>query len=222
LASLCNDAAMTDITNPAIDTYSTAHSAAEPPLLTELARATYEFSDMPQMMVGRLEGRFLKLMVAAIGARRVLEVGTFTGYSALSMAEALPPDGEIVTHDINERHAEMARSYIAKSPYADRIRVVVGPARDTLRQLEPPFDFAFIDADKPSNQAYYEEALRLVRSGGLIAIDNVLRGGAVLNAGDNSESVVATRAFNDFVAADTRVEGVLLPLRDGVMLVRKK
>ena len=104
------------------------------------------------MMVGRLEGQFLKLMVAAIGARRVLEVGTFTGYSALSMAEALPPDGELVTHDINERHAEMARSYIAKSAYADRIRVVVGPARETLKQLQPPFDFAFIDADKPSTR----------------------------------------------------------------------
>ena len=100
---------MTEITDPAIDSYSAAHSAAEPPLLTDLARATHEFSDMPQMMVGRLEGRFLKLLVAAIGARRVLEVGTFTGYSALSMAEALPPDGEIVTHDINERHAEMAQ-----------------------------------------------------------------------------------------------------------------
>jgi caffeoyl-CoA O-methyltransferase len=213
---------MPDITDPAIDDYSAAHSAAEPQLLSELARATYDFSDMPQMMVGRLEGRFLKLLVAAIGARRVVEVGTFTGYSALSMAEALPPDGEIVTHDINERHAEMARRYIAKSPYADRIRVVVGPARETLKRLEPPFDFAFIDADKPSNQAYYEEALRLVRPGGLIAIDNVLRHGAVLDDSDRSEAAVATRDFNDFVAADDRVEGVLLPLRDGVMLVRKK
>ena len=213
---------MTDITDPAIDAYASVHSEAEPALLTDLARATYEFSDMPQMMVGRLEGRFLKLLVAAIGARRVLEVGTFTGYSALSMAEALPPDGEIVTHDINERHAEMARSHIAKSPYAEQIRVVVGPARETLKQLQPPFDFAFIDADKPSNQAYYEEALRLLRPGGLIAVDNVLRGGSVLNDADRSESVVATREFNDFVAGDDRVEGVLLPIRDGVMLVRKK
>src|SRR3954452_807782 len=213
---------MTDITDPAIDDYAAAHSAAEPPLLTELARATFEFSDMPQMMVGRLEGRFLKLLVAAIGARRVLEVGTFTGYSALSMAEALPPDGEVVTHDINERHAEMARRFISRSPYASQIRVVVGPARETLKQLQPPFDLAFIDADKPSNRAYYEEALRLVRSGGLIAIDNVLRHGAVLDETDGSEATVATREFNDFVSTDDRVEGILLPLRDGVMLVRKK
>lgn len=213
---------MTDITAPAIDEYAADHSAHEPALLVELARATYDFSDMPQMMVGRLEGRLLKLLVAAIGARRVLEVGTFTGYSALSMAEALPPDGELVTCEINERHADMARRFIARSPYGDRIRVVVGPAIETLKQLEPGFDFAFIDADKPMNRAYYEEALRLLRPGGLIAVDNVLRGGAVLNDSDRNESVVATREFNDFVAGDERVEGALLPVRDGVMLVVKK
>jgi caffeoyl-CoA O-methyltransferase len=218
---MCHDLVMTDITDPAIDAYSAAHSEAEPALLTELARATYGFSDMPQMMVGRLEGRFLKLLVAAIGARRVLEVGTFTGYSALSMAEALPPDGEIVTHDINERHVEFARGYIARSSYADRIRIVVGPAVETLKQLEPAFDFAFIDADKPNNRTYYEEALRVLRPGGLICVDNVLRGGAVLDDGNRAEAVAATRDFNDFVAADRRVEGVLLPIRDGVMLVRK-
>jgi caffeoyl-CoA O-methyltransferase len=210
------------ITDPAIDEYSASHSASEPQLLVDLARATYEFSDLPQMMVGRLEGRFLKLLVGAIGARRVLEVGTFTGYSALSMAEALPADGEIVTHDINERHAAFAQQWIDRSPYADRIRIVVGPATETLKQLEPPFDFAFIDADKPNNRNYYEQALRLLRPGGLICVDNVLRGGAVLNPRDESESVVATRAFNDFVTVDDRVEGVLLPVRDGVMLVRKK
>jgi caffeoyl-CoA O-methyltransferase len=213
---------MPDITHPAIDRYAADHSAPEPPLLVELAAATHDFSDMPQMMVGRLEGRLLKLLVAAIGARRVLEVGTFTGYSALSMAEALPVDGEIVTCEINERHATMARSFIERSAYADRIRIIVGPAAATLAKLEPPFDFAFIDADKPSNQAYYEHALRLVRPGGLIAVDNVLRHGAVLNAADHGEGTRATRDFNDFVAADARVEGVLLPVRDGVMLVRKR
>ena len=213
---------MPEITDPQIDAYAAAHSSAEPPLLVELARATHAFSDMPQMMVGRLEGRFLKLLVAAIGARRVLEVGTFTGYSALSMAEALPAGGEIVTCEINERHAEMARSFIARSPYADRIRVVVGPALATLGRLQPGFDFAFIDADKPNNQAYYEEALRLVRPGGLIAVDNVLRHGAVLDPADRSENVVATRTFNEHVATDERVDSVLLPIRDGVMLARKR
>jgi caffeoyl-CoA O-methyltransferase len=219
---MCHHRDMPQITDPQIDAYSSAHSEAEPPLLVELARETYEFSDMPQMMVGRLEGRFLKLLVGAIGARRVLEVGTFTGYSALSMAEALPADGEIVTHDINERHVEFARRYIARSPYADRIRIVVGPAVETLKQLEPVFDFAFIDADKPNNKTYYEEALRLLRPGGLICVDNVLRGGAVLDRSGGNEAVVATREFNDFVAGDSRVEGVLLPIRDGVMLVRKR
>jgi caffeoyl-CoA O-methyltransferase len=209
------------ITDPAIDDYSSAHSAAEPQLLSELARATHEFSDMPQMMVGRLEGRFLKLLVGAIGAKRVLEVGTFTGYSALSMAEALPPDGEIVTHDISERHAAFAQEWIDRSSHADKIRIVVGAATETLKQLEPPFDFAFIDADKPNNRRYYEEAIRLVRTGGLICVDNVLRGGQVLDPRNDAEAVVATREFNDFVASDPRVEGVLLPIRDGVMLVRK-
>jgi caffeoyl-CoA O-methyltransferase len=219
---MCHHPEMAQITDPQIDVYSAAHSEAEPPLLVELARETYDFSDMPQMMVGRLEGRFLKLLVGAIGAKRVLEVGTFTGYSALSMAEALPAGGEIVTHDINERHVEFARRYIERSPYADRIRIVVGPAVETLKQLEPPFDFAFIDADKPNNRTYYEEALRLVRVGGLICVDNVLRGGAVLDSTGGNEAVVATREFNDFVAGDSRVDGVLLPIRDGVMLVRKR
>jgi len=213
---------MPEITDPEIDAYSAAHSSAEPGLLAELAHATHDFSDMPQMMVGRLEGRFLKMLVATVRARRVLEVGTFTGYSALSMAEALPPDGELVTCELNERHAEFARSFVARSPHRDQIRVVVGPALETLKSLEPAFDFVFIDADKPSNQLYYEEALRLLAPGGLIAVDNVLRGGRVLDASDTSEGVVATRRFNDHVAEDERVDSVLLPIRDGVMLVRRR
>lgn len=219
---MCDDLAMPEITDPRIDAYSAAHSAAEPALLIELARATHDFSDMPQMMVGRLEGRLLKLLVASVRARRVLEVGTFTGYSALSMAEALPADGEIVTCELNERHAEFARGFIARSPHRDQIRIMVGPALETLKSLEPGFDFVFIDADKPSNQRYYEEALRLLVPGGLIAVDNVLRHGQVLDSSDSSEGVVATRAFNDHVARDARVDCVLLPIRDGVMLVRKR
>jgi len=212
---------MRHITDPQIDAYSAEHSSPEPKLLRELARATHDFSDMPQMMVGRLEGRFLNMLVAAVGARRVLEVGTFTGYSALSMAEALPADGELITCELNERHAEFAQGWIARSDHRDKIRVVVGPALDTLKSLEPAFDFVFIDADKPSNQLYYEEALRLLSPRGLICVDNVLRGGRVLDASDTSEAVVATQRFNDHVASDPRVERVLLPIRDGVMLVRR-
>src|SRR5918992_5138215 len=127
---------MTEITDPAIEAYATEHTSPEPPLLMELAEATRQFSAAHNMMVGRLEGRFLKMLVALSGARRVLELGTFTGYSALSMAEALPPGGHIVTCELSERHAEMARRYIARSPYAEMIDVRVGPALETLRGLE--------------------------------------------------------------------------------------
>lgn len=212
---------MTDITHPAIEDYATAHTSVEPPLLAELAAATREFSDAHRMMVGRLEGRFLKMLVAISGARRVLELGTFTGYSALSMAEALPPDGTIVTCELNERHAEMARSFIARSPYAERIEIRLGPALETVRDLAGPFDFVFIDADKGNYVEYYEAALDRLRVGGLIAIDNVLWSGRVLDEADASDDTRAVRALNERVAADDRVECVLVPIRDGVMLARR-
>jgi caffeoyl-CoA O-methyltransferase len=213
---------MTDITDPEIEAYAEAHTSPEAPLLVELAEATRKFSEMSGMMVGRLEGRFLKMLVAASHARRVLEVGTFTGYSALSMAEALPADGELITCELNERHAEMARSFIARSPYRDRIRVAMGRGIDTMAGLEGPFDFVFIDADKPSYGAYYERALELVAANGLIAIDNMLWSGRPLDPSDQSESTTSIRELNDFIAADPRVECVLLPIRDGVMLIRKR
>jgi caffeoyl-CoA O-methyltransferase len=213
---------MTDITDPEIEAYAEAHTSPEAPLLVELAEATRKFSEMSGMMVGRLEGRFLKMLVAASHARRVLEVGTFTGYSALSMAEALPADGELITCELNERHAEMARSFIARSPYRDRIRVAMGRGIDTMAGLEGPFDFVFIDADKPSYGAYYERALELVAANGLIAIDNMLWSGRPLDPSDQSESTTSIRELNDFITADPRVECVLLPIRDGVMLIRKR
>jgi caffeoyl-CoA O-methyltransferase len=212
----------TNITDPAVEQYATEHSSPEPELLRELAQATRAFSEAHGMMVGRLEGRFLKMLVTACGARRVLEVGTFTGYSALSMAEALPPDGELITCELNERHAEMARSFIARSPHRDQVKVMVGSANETLAALDGPFDFVFIDADKPGYRAYYERALELIASGGLIAVDNVLWSGRVADPSDRSESTVAIREFNDHVSADPRVEMVMVPIRDGVLLIRKR
>src|SRR5437762_712266 len=150
---------MPGITDSTIENYAMEHSSPEPALLTELAQATREFSRMHVMMVGRLEGRFLKMLVAAVGARRVLEIGTFTGYSALSMAEALPSNGKLITCELDPAHAEMARRYIARSAYADMIEVRVGPALETLRTLEGTFDFVFIDADKAGYLAYYELVL---------------------------------------------------------------
>ena len=212
---------MTDITNPALEQYATEHSSPEPPLLVELAQATREFSMAFGMMVGRLEGRFLKMLVAAVGAERVLEIGTFTGYSALSMAEALPPTGRLITLELNESHADMARSFISRSAYADRIEVRVGPALQTLRTLQGPFDFVFIDADKPSYLAYYEAVLPLLSPRGLIAVDNVLQSGRVIDRAENNENTVSMRRFNDHVASDNRVECVMVPIRDGVTLIRR-
>jgi len=212
---------MRDITDPELEAYATEHSSPEPALLSELAAATREFSESHQMMVGRLEGRLLKILVAAVGARRVLEVGTFTGYSALSMAEALPPDGRLITCELDERHARMARSFIARSAYANQIEVRVGPAIETLRGLAGPFDFCFIDADKTSYLDYFEAVLPLVRPGGLIAADNVLWSGRVLDTADDSPDTQALRQFAEMVAHDERVECVIVPIRDGVSLIRK-
>jgi predicted O-methyltransferase YrrM len=211
---------MPDITDPAIEQYAAEHTSPETPLLTELAQATREFSKRSGMMVGQLEGRFLKMLVAAVGARRVLEIGTFTGYSALSMAEGLPPSGQIITCELDRNHADMARRFIARSPYADMIDVRVGPALETIRGLEGTFDFVFIDADKPSYLDYYEQVLPMLSVGGVIAADNVLWSGRVIEQ-DDSESTIALRKFNDHVAADKRVECVMVPIRDGVMLIRR-
>ena len=217
----CDHARMTEITNPEIEQYAAEHSSPEPPLLVELAQATREFSSAYGMMVGRLEGRFLKTLVAAVGARRVLEIGTFTGYSALSMAEALPDSGQLITLELNPDHADMARRYIARSPHAAKIEVRVGPALESLRGLEGPFDFVFIDADKTSYLAYYEAVVPLLSPRGLIAVDNVFQGGGVTDASEKGENVVAMRHFNERVASDSRVECVMVPIRDGVTLIRR-
>jgi caffeoyl-CoA O-methyltransferase len=212
---------MPDITDLSIEDYATQHTSPEPPLLVELAQATRDFSRMSQMMVGRLEGRFLKMLVAAVGARRVLEVGTFTGYSALSMAEALPANGKLITCELDRTHAEMAQRFIAKSQYADVIEVRIGPAIETIRSLSGPFDFVFIDADKTGYLGYYEAVLPLLSPDGLIAVDNVFQGGRVLDPAEDSPNTVAVRRFNEHIAADKRVECVMVPIRDGVTLIRR-
>jgi len=207
---------------PEIERYAEEHTTPEPAHLVALAEETRTATQLPQMMVGRVEGRLLKFLVGALGARRVLEIGTFTGYSALSMAEALPPDGRIVTCEIDEHHASIARRHIAASPYADRIEVRLGPAIDTIATLDGPFDFVFIDADKTSYAAYYEAVLPLLSDDGLIAVDNVLWMGQVLDDTDQSPDTRAIVDFNRRVAGDDRVECVLLTVRDGVLLVRRR
>jgi len=212
---------MTDITDPAAEEYARRHSSPEPPWLAEVMSSTRDFAGSYSMLTGHLQGRFLKMLAAVSGARRVLEIGTYTGYSALSMAEALPADGQLITCELDERHADLARANIARAGYADRIEVRVGPALDTLAGLEGPFDLVFIDADKTSYLAYYEAVLPLLAERGLICVDNVLWSKQVMDPDDHSPSTVALREFNEFVSGDTRVECVMVPIRDGVTLIRR-
>lgn len=209
------------VVDPALDAYTEAHTTPQPPLLAALEAETRRSLDSPGMMVGPVEGRFLQLLVWATGARRVLEIGTFSGYSALSMAAGLPPDGRIVSCEIEPRHAEVARRFVAESAYSDRIEIRVGPALDTVTTLAGSFDLVFIDADKAGYAAYYEAVLPKLAFRGLIVVDNTLWSAKVLDDTDTSEDTVAIRAFNDMVAADPRVVCVQLPVRDGVTLLAK-
>ncbi len=213
---------MSPAVDPDLDRYATEHSTAEPELLGQVAAATREALDAPQMMVGPLEGRFLEMLVYLSQPSRVLEIGTFSGYSALAMAAALPPGGRILTCEVDPPAAELARAHIRASPWADRIELREGPALATLAQLDGPFDLVFIDADKVEYRDYYEAALPLLAERGVIAVDNVLWGGRVLNPDEHGDDTRAIAAFNDFVAADTRVVAVMLTIRDGVTLIRQR
>jgi caffeoyl-CoA O-methyltransferase len=172
------------------------------------------------MMIDEVEGRLLALLVAVSGARRILEVGTFTGYSAIAMAEALPADGRITTLELSPEHAAKAREHLEAAGVAGRVDIITGPALDSLARLEGPFDLAFIDADKETYPDYLEAVLTLVRPGGLIIADNVLRSGWVLDSARTDRGILGIREFNDRVATDPRLEAVMLTIRDGVSLIR--
>jgi caffeoyl-CoA O-methyltransferase len=203
-----------------IEAYAEAHTTAPDPLLAALADETHATMTVPQMLTGRIEGRFLELLVFASGARQVLEIGTFTGYSALSMAAALPADGRVDTCEIEPKHVEVARRYLEQSPYGDRVTIHVGPALETIAAIDGEFDLVFIDADKANYDAYYEAVLPRLSRRGLIAIDNTLWSGRVLEPEDESTKAIA--ALNDKLAADDRVVCVQLTVRDGVTLVRRR
>jgi caffeoyl-CoA O-methyltransferase len=211
---------MKPVTLPGIDEYAEHHTTPDPDHLVELAEETYAVLADPQMMSGPVQARFLQMLVHALRPRLVVEVGTFCGYASLSMAEALPTQGRIVTCEINPKHAELARRHIASGPYADRITVELGPALDTLRRLDGPFDFVFIDADKASYLDYYEAALAKLSPNGIIAADNSLWNGEVLDSDSPDPDTHALRAFNDTVAGDPRVSCVLVTIRDGMTLIR--
>ncbi|MBD0339169.1 MAG: class I SAM-dependent methyltransferase [Thermoleophilia bacterium] len=203
-----------DVVGPDLERYAEEHTTPHPPLLDELFRETHETLDLPQMLTGPIEGRFLQFLVWALRAERVLEIGTYSGYSALSMAGGLPEGGHIDTCELEEKHAEVARRYIERAGLSERIAVHVGPAGETIERLGGPWDFVFIDADKEGYVGYYEAVLPKLAAHGLIAADNTLRGGRVLEGDVISE-------FNDRVRDDPRVVSVLLTVRDGVTLIRR-
>jgi caffeoyl-CoA O-methyltransferase len=211
---------MDRIVPDAIDAYAEQHSDEVEPLFDELRAETFASMESPQMQVGRLEGRFLHLLVKMTSARRVLEIGMFTGYSALMMASALPDDGELVTCDIDPAAEAIARRYFDRHPHGKKITIRMGPALDTLASLSGPLDLVFIDADKGNYVAYYEAVLPLLRPGGLIVADNTLWSGKVVAPQTEVEQAIAR--FNDHVARDARVDKVLLTVRDGMTLARKR
>jgi caffeoyl-CoA O-methyltransferase len=207
------------IVDPSVEDYAEAHTSPEGDLFERLAGETHEKTTAPQMMVGRIEGRFLGVLVRSLRARRVLELGTFTGYSSISMALALPSGGRVITCDVNAETTAIARRYADEAGVADRIDYRLGPGLETIAQLDGPFDLVFIDADKPNYVNYYEATLPLLADGGLIVADNTLWSGRVIDETDDEDTTQAIRAFNDHVAEDARVENVLLTVRDGMNLV---
>lgn len=213
---------MKPIIPKAIDDYCAAHSTPPSALRRELETYTVEHCANAQMLVGPLEAALLQMLVRMTGARRVLEIGLYTGYSALAMAEALPEDGQLISCEIDPHTAGIARSFIERSPHGRKIAIRLGPALATIESLpaEPAFDLVFIDADKENYIAYYDAVLPRVRGGGLIVADNVLWSGRALDPKEKSDRAIA--AFNERVRRDARVHCVMLPVRDGVMLIRKR
>jgi caffeoyl-CoA O-methyltransferase len=210
-----------NLLDPAIDRYTHDHTSPRGPLFDALREVTYATMESPHMQVGRVEGALLALLCRLIGARRVLEIGTFTGFSGLSMAEALPDDGELLTCDIDPVATATARSFFDRSPHGRKIKILLGPALATIAALpDVPFDLAFIDADKEHYTEYYEAILPRLRTGGLIVADNTLWSGKVLDP--QAETDHAIVRFNAHVMADPRVENVLLSVRDGMMLAHKR
>lgn len=188
-----------------------------------LARLREETAPMPmaQMQIAPEQGAFMALLVQLIGARHILEIGTFTGYSSTAMALAMPPDGRILCCDVSQEWTDIARRAWADAGVEDRVELRLAPATETLATLDDDsFDLAFIDADKPGYDAYYTGCLRVVRTGGLILLDNTLQDGRVADESADDENVRAIRALNDKIARDDRVDAVLLPLADGLTMVR--
>ncbi|MBB1255936.1 O-methyltransferase [Streptomyces alkaliterrae] len=212
------------IVNPALDDYLVEHSSPADPVLRDLAEETARaFPDQLTMQISHDEGELLTMLTQLTGARLAVEVGTFTGYSSICIARGLAADGRLLACDVSEEWTAVARRYWERAGLTDRIDLRLAPAADTLRRLpaEPHVDFAFVDADKTGYPVYYEELVTRLRPGGLMVLDNVLQEGRVVDEAEQGPSVRAVREVNDRIVADKRVSCVMLPLRDGVTLVRR-
>lgn len=206
-----------------IEAYILAHSEPEGDYLHRLWRATHLHTLHGRMASGALQGRILKMFVQMLRPKRILEVGTFAGYSAICMAEGLEADGHLWTFDIDDEMEDFTRQWIDQSPVADKITFQIGDANELAPALGIDFDLIFLDGDKRTYCATYERLFPLLRTGGFILADNTLWDGHVIEAAyDNDHQTQGIRAFNDLIQADKRVENVILPLRDGLTLIRKK
>jgi caffeoyl-CoA O-methyltransferase len=208
----------------ALHAYMVAHGTPPDEIQRALIEETQVLGSISVMQIAPEQGAFMTLFARILGAQRAIEIGTFTGYSALCLARGLPDDGELICCDVSEEWTSVGRRYWEKAGVSHKIDLRIAPAIETLARLpqEPNFDLAFIDADKGGYIAYFEALMPLIRKGGVILVDNVLWMGAVVDAAENSEDTVAIRRFNDLVAADSRVECVMLPIADGLTLLRKR
>ncbi len=200
--------------------YAADHTSPMSPLLEEIENYTLKKTEYPNMLTGRIEGRFLQLIITLSGSRNVVDIGTFTGYSALAMAESIPPDGKVLTMEYNPANADIAQGFFDRS-HGCKINLQQGEAINILKSLPPgAIDLVFIDADKTSYSAYYHESMRILRNGGLIIVDNTLWYGRIFESRDADSKAIAR--FNEEVKADNRVEKLFLTICDGIYLIRKK
>jgi caffeoyl-CoA O-methyltransferase len=210
--------------SPEVHEYLLDHGQRPDPVQQSLIAATAALGPVAGMQIAPEQGAFMTMLTRLLVARRAVEVGTFTGYSALCIARGLVPGGRLLCCDVSEEWTSIGRSHWEQAGIADRIDLVIAPAVETLSALpeDPVIDLAFIDADKPNYSNYFEQLVPRLRPNGLMLVDNVLWGGRVVDAGDSDENTVAIRAFNDLVATDARVDAVMLPVSDGLTLLRKR
>lgn len=213
-----------DFLDPKLSEYAEKHTSPETDLLSKLNRETYANVLIPRMLSGHLQGRVLSMFSKMLRPKTILEIGTYTGYSALCMAEGLQEGGKLITIDINEELEDMIRRYFEESPYAGMIDFKLGNAMEIVPDLDATFDLVFIDADKENYSNYFDLVIDRMPSGGILIADNVLWSGKVLDQGQLTKDLETRELdmFNQKVMADDRVENVLMPIRDGIMVVRKK